>query len=206
FRDSPGGAQERYGVIPDISTLGKILAGGYPGGAVAGGREYLSMLDFRVEGRRDFKRISHPGTFNANPISAAAGNVCLGLILEGKVHPQIDRKSEMLRRGLSDAIEDNRVDGLVWGASPSIIYVGFGINPDDLNVSDIESYVNFQKKREESLRITGVLEKALINRGVHPMGSRFILSIAHTRRDLEMTVEKFYEALRELKSEGVLRS
>ncbi|MEM3716609.1 MAG: aspartate aminotransferase family protein [Candidatus Bathyarchaeia archaeon] len=206
FRDSPGGAQERYGVTPDISTLGKILAGGYPGGAVTGGREYLSMLEFRVEGRRDFRRISHPGTFNANPISAAAGNACLGLILEGKVHPQINRKGEMLRRGLSDAIEDRRVDGLVWGTTPSIIYVGFGINPEDLNVSDIESYVRFQSKREENRKITSVLEKALINRGVHPMGSRFILSVAHTRRDIEATIERFDEALGELKSEGILKS
>jgi len=205
FRDAPGGAQEHYGVIPDISTLGKVLAGGYPGGAVTGGKEYMSLLEFRVERRTDFKRISHPGTFNANPVSAAAGNACLGLILEGKVHPLINQRGDMLRRGLNDIIEDNRVDALAWSTTPSIIYVGFGISPDDLKVSDIQSYIKFQRKREESQRIMRILEKALINRGVHPMGSRFILSIAHTRRDIEITVEKFDEAIRELKSEGILK-
>ncbi|MEM2564823.1 MAG: aspartate aminotransferase family protein [Candidatus Bathyarchaeia archaeon] len=201
FRDAPGGAQERYGVIPDLSTLGKILAGGFPGGAVVGKRECLSLLEFKAEGRR----IAHPGTFNANPLSAAAGNACLGLILEGRVHPSINFKGEMLRRGLNDVIEDNRVDALVWGTTPSIIYVGFGLSPEDLNVSDIESYIRFQKKREESQKITRIIEKELINKGVHPMGSRFILSIAHTRKDIETTIERFNEALRELKSEGILR-
>ena len=204
FRDAPGGAQERYGVTPDISTLGKILAGGYPGGAVAGRREYLSMLEFKAEGRRDPRRISHPGTFNANPISAAAGNACLGLILDGKVHPSINRKGEMLKRGLNDVIQDNRINGLAWGTTPSIIYVGFGISPEDLVVSDIESYMRFQRKREASQKIVSVLEKALINRGIHPMGSRFILSIAHTQRDIEMTIEKFDESLKELRSEGII--
>lgn len=202
FRDAPGGAQERYGVIPDLSTLGKILAGGFPGGAVAGKRECLSLLEFKTEGRR----IAHPGTFNANPLSAAAGNACLGLILEGRVHPSINRKGEMLRRGLNNIIEDNRVDALAWGTTPSIIYVGFGLSPEDLNVSDIESYIRFQKKREKSQKITRMMEKALINKGIHPMGSRFILSIAHTGKDIETTIDRFNEALRELKSEGILRS
>lgn len=205
FRDAPGGAQERYGVTPDMSTLGKILAGGYPGGAVAGKKEYMRMLEFNVEGRRDFRRISHPGTFNANPLSAAAGNACLGLILEGKVHPEINRKGEYLRKGLNDVIEDNGVNGLAWGTTDSIIYVGIGIDEKDLEVSNIESFIKFQKKREANQKIMRVLEKALINRGIHPMGSRFILSIAHSKRDINMTIEMFNEALRDLKSEGLLK-
>jgi len=205
FRDAPGGAQERYGVTPDMSTLGKILAGGYPGGAVAGKKEYMSMLEFNVEGRRDFRRISHPGTFNANPLSAAAGNACLGLILEGKVHPEINRKGEYLRKGLNDVIEDNGINGLAWGTTDSIIYVGIGIDEEDLEVSNIESFIKFQRKREANQKIMRVLEKALINRGIHPMGSRFILSIAHSERDINVTIEMFNEALRDLKSEGLLK-
>jgi glutamate-1-semialdehyde 2,1-aminomutase len=205
FRDAPGGAQERYGVIPDMSTLGKILAGGYPGGAVTGKKEYMSMLEFHVEGRSDFRRISHPGTFNANPLSAAAGNACLGLILEGKVHPEINRKGEDLKQGLNDVIEDNGVNGLAWGTTDSIIYVGIGIDDEDLEVSSIESFIKFQKKREENQKIMRILEKALINRGIHPMGSRFILSIAHSKKDIDVTIEMFNEALRDLKLEGLLK-
>ncbi|MEM1883535.1 MAG: aminotransferase class III-fold pyridoxal phosphate-dependent enzyme, partial [Candidatus Bathyarchaeia archaeon] len=202
FRDAPGGAQEHYNIIPDMATLGKILAGGYPGGAVAGGREYMSLLEFREGG--ETRRVSHRGTFNANPVSAAAGNACLGLILEGKAHPTVNRRGEMLRRGLNEANEDNRVEGLAWSTTPSIINVGFKISRENLEVSDIESYIRFQKKISESRRITHYLEKALINRGIHPMGPRFILSTAHTRRDIEVTIERFDEAVRELKSEGIL--
>ncbi len=205
FRDAPGGAQEHYGVTSDMATLGKILAGGYPGGAVTGRKEYMSLLEFKIEGRKDFKRISHPGTFNANPLSAAAGNACLGLILEGRVHPSINRKGEMLKRGINDVIEDNNINALAWGTTPSIIYIGFGVNQEDIEVSDIESYVRFQRKMDKSRKIMRMVEKALINRGIHPMGSRLILSIAHTKRDIATTIEKFDEALKEVKSEGYLK-
>ncbi|MEM1586494.1 MAG: aspartate aminotransferase family protein [Candidatus Bathyarchaeia archaeon] len=203
FRDAPGGAQEHYNVTPDISTLGKVLAGGYPGGAVAGGREYMSLLEFK-EGN-ETRRISHHGTFNANPLSAAAGNACLELILKGLAHPTINRKGDMLRRGVNDVIEDSGVDALVWSTTPSIIHVGFGISRDDLEVSDIESYIRFQRKIGESRKLMRILEKALINKGIHPMGSRLILSVAHTERDIKMTIERFDEAIKELKSEGILK-
>ncbi|MEM2888064.1 MAG: aspartate aminotransferase family protein [Candidatus Bathyarchaeia archaeon] len=205
FRDSPGGAQEHYGVVPDLSTLGKILGGGFPGGAVTGKREIMEMLDIKTEKGWSSRRISHPGTFNANPLCAAAGKTCLGLIAEGKVHPKINCLGEELKSALNGAMLDNGVDGLAWGTTPSIIYVGFGVNEEDLKVTDIDSYVAFQRKREKSQKATKMLEKSLINKGVHPMGSRFILSIAHSKKDLLLTVEKFDSSLKELKSIGFLK-
>jgi len=205
FRDAPGGAQEHYGVTPDLSTLGKILGGGYPGGAVTGKKKYMEMLDFKDEENWSSRRISHPGTFNANPLSAAAGNACLDLILKGKVHPDINRLGCEFRSGLNDAIEDSGVDGLAWGTTDSIIYVGFGITEEDLEVSNIQDFVRFQKKKEMSQMLIKDLDKALINKGVHPMGPRFILSIAHSEEDLQTTVEKFEKSLKELKAEGLFK-
>ncbi len=205
FRDAPGGAQEYYGVTPDLSTLGKILAGGYPGGAVAGKKEYMEMLDFKKGDKPRPSRISHPGTFNANPLSAAAGNACLGIVSQGKIHPRISRMGEVLKSGLNDAISDNGLDGLAWGATSSIVYFGFGISEDDLEVSNIEGFVRLQGKKNASQRLTKHLEKALINRGVHPMGPRMILSIAHTKADIQTTIEKFDESLKELKEEGLFK-
>src|SRR5262249_8601107 len=69
FRVAPGGAQGHYGVSPDLTTLAKILAGGLPGGCLAGRADVLAALEFRP-GKPKMK---HPGTFNANPLSAAAG-------------------------------------------------------------------------------------------------------------------------------------
>jgi len=73
-----------------------------------------------------------------------------------------------------------------------------------LEVSDIQGYVDFQKKRAMNSEAIAHLDRAMINRGVHPMGSRFILSIAHTKEDLQKTAECFEDSLRELKKEGLL--
>ena len=205
FRDAPGGAQEHYGVTPDLSALGKILGGGYPGGAVAGRREIMEMLEFKDEEGWEQRRVRHPGTYNANPLTAAAGNACLGLILKGEVHPQINHAGERFRSALNDAFEDAGVNGLAWGTTDSIVYVGFGFSEEDLEVSNIHDYVNFQRKKKMNRDVIARMDMAMINRGVHPMGSRFILSIAHTEEDLQKTAECFEDSLKELKDEGTLK-
>ena len=68
FRIAPGGAQEVYGVRPDLTTLGKIIAGGYPLAAFGGREDVLAIFDARRE-----RAVSHGGTFNGNPVAAAAG-------------------------------------------------------------------------------------------------------------------------------------
>src|SRR6185437_13835353 len=68
FRVSPGGAQREYGITPDLTALAKIVAGGLPGDAVAGRRDILEELDFKAAEARTREKISHPGTFNANPV------------------------------------------------------------------------------------------------------------------------------------------
>ena len=65
--------------------------------------------------------------------------------------------------------------------------------------------MKFQKKRDQSQKAGKRLEKALINKGVHPMGARFVLSVAHNKTDIQTTVEKFGLSLKELKAEGTLK-
>ena len=78
FRTSKGGTQEYYGVTPDMTTLAKILGGGLPGGAVVGKADIINMIASRGDPEYDqSQRISHPGTFNANPLSAAVGTKAL---------------------------------------------------------------------------------------------------------------------------------
>ncbi len=85
FRYTPGGAQRLYGVTPDMTTLAKIVAGGLPGGAVAGRRDILDVQTFKQELHRDrFDRVLQQGTFNANPLSAAAGLTCLRTVDQGE--------------------------------------------------------------------------------------------------------------------------
>ena len=80
FRVSPGGAQGLYCVTPDLTLLGKVVAGGFPGGAVAGRSDILEWLDFDAAARTGREKIAHQGTFNANPVSAAAGIATLGIV------------------------------------------------------------------------------------------------------------------------------
>src|SRR5215203_1753906 len=78
FRWAPGGAQQRYGVTPDLTTMAKIVAGGMPGGAVAGKREIMDVLAFKDEpGWNATKKVRHQGTYNASPVVSAAGTTCL---------------------------------------------------------------------------------------------------------------------------------
>ena len=80
FRVSPGGAQAELGVIPDMTSLAKILAGGLPGGAIVGRKDIMELLDFAQTKAKGVEKIQHPGTYNANPISAAAGIAALKII------------------------------------------------------------------------------------------------------------------------------
>src|ERR671917_1811853 len=78
FRWAPGGAQQRYGVTPDLTTMAKIVAGGMPGGGVGGKTALMQMIAFKDEpGWNSERRVPQAGTYNANPLAAAAGLACL---------------------------------------------------------------------------------------------------------------------------------
>jgi glutamate-1-semialdehyde 2,1-aminomutase len=85
FRVAPGGAQAFFGVTPDLTTLAKIAAGGLPGAAIAGRADILDCIHFRGQAEWDaHSRVAHQGTFNANPLSAAAAVAMLETIADGK--------------------------------------------------------------------------------------------------------------------------
>src|ERR1700682_6196869 len=116
FRYSPGGAQQVYGVTPDVTTLAKIVAGGLPGGAVVGKRDILQVQTFKGELQKDrFERVLQQGTFNANPLSAAAGLTALQIVAGGWATEQANQKGEQLRVGLRDCLERRGVAGAVLG-------------------------------------------------------------------------------------------
>src|SRR5439155_282111 len=116
FRVSAGGAQARYGVTPDLTTLSKILAGGLPGGAVAGKADILAMLEFRDDPVWNAGlRVAHPGTFNANPLSAAAGSTMLSIVAAGNHHQHADQLNERLVNDLNAVLEQTGMPGRAYG-------------------------------------------------------------------------------------------
>jgi glutamate-1-semialdehyde 2,1-aminomutase len=110
FRVAWGGAQERFGVRPDLTTLGKIIGGGLPVGAFGGRRDIMDYYD----PRKGAARISQGGTFNANPVTMAAGLATLNA-LTPEAYARLDALGERLRGGVSRLLAATRRKGQVTG-------------------------------------------------------------------------------------------
>jgi glutamate-1-semialdehyde 2,1-aminomutase len=110
FRVAPGGAQERLGIRPDLTTLGKIIGGGLAVGAFGGRADIMSAYDPRKGG----PRISQGGTFNANPVTMAAGIATL-TALTPEAYARLDALGERLRGGVSRLLQATRRKGQVTG-------------------------------------------------------------------------------------------
>ena len=111
FRIAPGGAQEHFGVRPDLTTLGKIIGGGLPVGAFGGRADVMSYYD----PRGGQPRMSQGGTFNANPLTMAAGLATLEA-LTPEAYARLDALGERLRRGVARLLAGTRRKGQVTGA------------------------------------------------------------------------------------------
>jgi glutamate-1-semialdehyde 2,1-aminomutase len=107
FRVAPGGAQGRFGVLPDLTALGKIIGGGYPLAAFGGRADVMEIFDARRSGA-----VSHGGTFNGNPVAAAAGLATLRE-LTPDAYARLDRLGERLRTRLEAAIARDGLDARV---------------------------------------------------------------------------------------------
>jgi glutamate-1-semialdehyde 2,1-aminomutase len=197
FRYSPGGAQQVYGVTPDVTTLAKIVAGGLPGGAVVGKRDILQVQTFKGELHKDrFERVLQQGTFNANPMSAAAGLAALRIVAEGWPTEQASQKGEYLRVGLRDALERRGVAGAVLGeASVFQILLGEGMQ-DAVDMVDVQRLM-------AGRGAVNTLRKAMLLNGVDLMRSGGFTSIAHQEAELDHTIDAFDRSLVALQAEGL---
>jgi glutamate-1-semialdehyde 2,1-aminomutase len=197
FRYAPGGAQQRYGVTPDLTTLAKIVAGGLPGGAVAGRKDVLDVQTFKGELHRDrFERVLQQGTFNANPLSAAAGVTCLGIVAAGWANEKADRAGEQLRQALREKLEMRGVAGAVLGESSVFqILLGEGME-DAVQECDVQRLM-------AGRGAVNTLRKAMLLGGVDLMRSGGFTSVEHGERELETTVGAFDKALEMLQKEGL---
>ncbi len=110
FRVAPGGAQERFGVRPDLTTLGKIIGGGLPIGAFGGRADIMAVFD----PRGGHARLSHGGTFNANPITMAAGAATLAE-LTPEAYRRLDALGDRLRAAVTDLLKRLGRPGQVTG-------------------------------------------------------------------------------------------
>jgi glutamate-1-semialdehyde 2,1-aminomutase len=126
FRNAPGGVQSLCGVLPDITVLGKILCGGLPGAAIAGRREVMNVFGkgTQVEGRD--ARVLHTGTFNANPLSAAAGAAALEHARDGNAQRAAHAAATQIVQGINRAAEQCGVDVRLYTNDTSVFHIVIG--------------------------------------------------------------------------------
>ncbi|KKL26476.1 hypothetical protein LCGC14_2394880, partial [marine sediment metagenome] len=99
---------------------------GLPGGAVAGKADIFSLMEFRDDPAWNYRqRVFHPGTFNANPLSAAAGVAMLSLVDTGRFHAEADAMTERLVRGMNEVIASRRAVGCAYGLA-SYFHISLG--------------------------------------------------------------------------------
>ncbi|NLN16899.1 MAG: aspartate aminotransferase family protein [Firmicutes bacterium] len=187
FRLAPGGAQEYYGVVPDLVCLAKVVAGGLPGGAVAGRREIMELLEFKDDldwNRR--RKIPHQGTFNANPLSAAAGVAVLEEVAKGDCIRQANGLCGQLADGMNEVLQQAGIPGQVYVLG-SMFHIALEVEPADADYKRLVELAKGPKASE--------LRRAMLLEGVDLMRNGGFLSAAHTAEDIDKTIEAFAKIL-----------
>jgi glutamate-1-semialdehyde 2,1-aminomutase len=205
FRVSPGGAQAEYGVRPDLTSFAKILAGGMPGAAVVGRKDILDHLDFAVSAAKGREKISHPGTFNANPVSSAAGIAALTILAETDACARASATAATLREGLNVMLAEEGVPWAVYGT-----FSGFHLfmNPKQRQISPVSfdpGSCTMEELKQSPAHTLARLRLALLVQGID-VNSRIggFTSATHQASDVADTIDGFREAIRMLRVEGEL--
>lgn len=184
FRSAPGGAQERYGIRPDLTCLGKVIGGGLPVGAFGGRQDIMDLI-------APVGPVYQAGTLSGNPIAMAAGIQTLQLLKNPRVYEQLEERAAALETGIHTAakraetnIQVNRV-----GSQMTLFF----------NDNPVTCYQDALKS--DTTRF-GRFHQSLLENGVYFPPSQFeafFLSTAHTPDDITKTVEAVYQAFKNSK-------
>jgi glutamate-1-semialdehyde 2,1-aminomutase len=199
FRWSSGGAQVRFNVRPDLTSMAKIVSGGMPGAALGGRLEIMSVLEGLGRERRE--RVSQAGTFNANPLSAAAGIATLRIASTGEPQRHADALAERLKAGLNQIIKGLGVSGVAYGES-STFHIFIGERPAGTAIGEQLWTDDATTLKSMPTELVEAVRRALQNRGVDLMsGMGGMVSAVHTEADIDSTVVAFEGALKAVRDE-----
>jgi glutamate-1-semialdehyde 2,1-aminomutase len=180
LRVARGGAQELLGLRPDLTTLGKIIGGGLPAGALAGARELMEHLAPCGE-------VYQAGTLSGSPIAVAAGLATLAL-LNADAYARLGQLTELLAAGLREALGDYPATVV---SVPGLLTIFFAPSPPtcltEVQACDLDAHARFCR--------------SLLAQGIYPPPSQFeawFISLAHSEAQIERTVEAARRAVGEL--------
>ena len=173
FRIAEGGAQEHFGVTPDLVTFGKILGGGFPIGALSGKKDLMEMI-------APSGSVYQAGTFNGNPVSITAGLATLKM-LDSSFYSEMNSKGNSLRRGIEDVLADNGLNYQVAGLSSMFqVY---------LTEKEVWNYEDAKTAQTDKF---SVYFQTLLKKGVFIPPSQFeccFLSLMHSDEDIQKTLK-----------------
>jgi glutamate-1-semialdehyde 2,1-aminomutase len=179
FRIARGGAQERYGVLPDLTVLGKIVGGGLPLAAFGGSAELMTRL-------APVGHVYQAGTLSGNPLATAAGLAVLRRLRDPAVYAELERRGALLEGGLREAAAGEAVRVRRVGAMATLFFRGEEVRSfADARGCDTDRY--------------GAFFRFLLERGIYLAPSQFeamFLSLAHGEEEIERTVEATAEFFR----------
>ena len=204
FRISSGGAQKFYGVTPDLTALAKILAGGLPGGCLAGRADILAFL----EPRPGKPKMKHPGTYNANPLSASAGVATLKRIAAGGVNERANEAARTLRNKLNRMFAANNFPWVAYGdfSMVRVIPNFTGERPGDSG--DNDGFIPFGNDVNaldgpKNMRQVYAMRQGMLLNGVDWWGFAGMTSCEHTAADVDKTVAAMEATLGMMTAEGI---
>jgi glutamate-1-semialdehyde 2,1-aminomutase len=173
FRLSPGGAQEYYKVVPDLTVFGKIMGGGFPVGAFGGQKEIMERVNPLTYKRPYFS--FHGGTFSANPITMTAGLATLRILEDGTLIDKLNALGEKVRKQMTNIFEENNIAAQITGTSSL-----FNVHFTKERVRDARGVSETDLKRQIEFDLN------LIRNGVFVLPTHTAaLSTAHSEADIE---------------------
>jgi glutamate-1-semialdehyde 2,1-aminomutase len=181
FRFAYGGAQEYYGVIPDLAAIGKIVGGGYPLAAVVGKAAIMAAF---VQPNRDGVAIGQVGTLNGNPIAATAGLATLKVLRQPGTYERLHHLGQQLRDILHATLHEHHVAGQVLGDGP-LYHVVFTPQP----IHNHRDMLTGDTKKQQ------IFHRELLHHGVLKPTSKGYISLLHSDADVAETTQAFDAAM-----------
>ena len=188
FRMAYGGAQELYGITPDLCTLGKACGGGYPLAAIAGREEIMASFDASRVGQERF--VFQVGTLSGNPIAAVAGLATLEVLREPGTYERLNATGRRLIEGLDERLRTLGFTATVLGV-PACFEAVFAPGP----------IIDYRGTLRGDASIARRLNELLLERGIIKGESKYYLSIAHNDEDVRQTFDAWSDALGVLAAE-----
>ena len=186
FRMAYGGAQEHYGVTPDLTAVGKIMGGGYPLGAISGREEIMDSFDIKLAAPES--AVGQIGTLNGNPVACAAGLATLTELKKAGTYQRLWDTGRRLREALEELCDHAEIPAQTAGVDPV-----FDILFTNNHLSDYRSVLAADAHLNNQFR------NLLQDQGVFRGSQKFYPSLAHTDEDVDQTIEAFRQVIKVLR-------